>query len=150
MKTFCAADDNIVWSLCISPDGMMVASGSDRGIVRVWDMESGACVTLNMSWPHPSGVRSLCYTPDGEHLISADTKLLVVWKTQSNEVLFFEDRNKWNNNDFIFVHALPDSKSFFTVNCESGCSIWDMRSGQHKQSFILKKEIPRGSLCNVP
>ena len=55
-------------SVCFSLDGRRLASGSDDSTVRLWDVETGACVrTLE---GHGSPVLSVCFSPDGRMVAS--------------------------------------------------------------------------------
>ena len=57
-----------VYSVCFSPDGKQLVSGSLDETVRLWDVETGACVrTLE---GHRYTVRSVSFSPDGRLLAS--------------------------------------------------------------------------------
>ena len=67
-----------VYSVCFSPDGRRLASGSWDNTMRLWDVETGACVkTLE---GHGQFVLSVCFSPDGKQLASgSDDKTVRLW-----------------------------------------------------------------------
>ncbi|MGP1521589.1 MAG: caspase family protein, partial [Treponema sp.] len=57
-----------VSSICYSPDGKYVASGSWNYTVKLWEVKTGECIrTLS---GHTSLVSSICYSPDGKYVAS--------------------------------------------------------------------------------
>ena len=64
---------DMVTSVCFSPDGWRLASGSADETVRLWGAEMGACVkTLE---GHGGPVTSLCFSPDGRTVASGSQDL---------------------------------------------------------------------------
>ena len=52
-----------------SPDGRLVASGAVDGIINLFDVESGTL--LHTLEGHAMPVRSLCFSPDSQLLVTA-------------------------------------------------------------------------------
>ena len=73
--------DNVdagVTSVCISPDGRLVAAGSLDTIVRIWDVATGNLVERLKG--HRDSVYSVAFTPDGKGLVSGSLdKTLKYW-----------------------------------------------------------------------
>ena len=67
-----------VESVCVSPDGLRLFSGSRDKTIMVWDVATGACVqTLE---GHTNSVTSVCLSGDGAWLFSgSDDKTIKVW-----------------------------------------------------------------------
>lgn len=67
-----------VTSVCISPDGRLVAAGSLDTIVRIWDVATGQLVERLKG--HRDSVYSVAFTPDGRGLVSGSLdKTLKYW-----------------------------------------------------------------------
>ena len=63
--------DNVdagVTSVCISPDGSLVAAGSLDTVVRIWDVQTGKLVERLRG--HRDSVYSVAFTPEGRGLVS--------------------------------------------------------------------------------
>ena len=73
--------DNIdagVTSVCISPDGTLVAAGSLDTVVRIWDVATGKLIERLRG--HRDSVYSVAFTPDGRGLVSGSLdKTLKYW-----------------------------------------------------------------------
>jgi len=65
-------------SVCFSPDGKRIVSGSNDHAVKVWDAATGKeLLTLGH---HSDGVESASFSPDGERVVSGGVdNVLKVW-----------------------------------------------------------------------
>ena len=67
-----------VTSVCISPNGRLVAASSLDTIVRIWDVQTGQLVERLKG--HRDSVYSVVFTPDGSGLVSGSLdKTLKYW-----------------------------------------------------------------------
>jgi tetratricopeptide (TPR) repeat protein len=69
---------NKVFSVCFSPDGKRIASGSWDETVKVWEAQTGQEGALLKE--HRNKVFSVCFSPDGKRLISSDAnQKQIIW-----------------------------------------------------------------------
>jgi WD40 repeat protein len=69
-----------------SPDGKMLASGSDDQSIRLWDTSSGFC--LGILRDHSNRVRSVGFCSDGYTLTSSsDDGTIKLWNIQTGDCI---------------------------------------------------------------
>jgi len=112
-----------ITAVAFSGTGHRVATASEAGAVRVWDVNSGAQVAI---LEHPAAVRDLEWSGDGAALFSdCDDRLLRRWEVTSGRVdaVLHEDELK------RFV-ASPDGERLASVDQKSTVRVWDVAQGK--------------------
>src|SRR5260370_12065072 len=73
-----------IYSVCFSPDGKRLASGSEDKTVKVWDADTGKEVLTLKG--HTNRVFSVCFSPHGKPLASASQDTTVkVWDSPTRQ-----------------------------------------------------------------
>ena len=80
-----AHSDTVDRTLTFSPDERLLATGSWDGMIKLWDVQSGAL--LWTGW-HTNLVEGLAFAPDGRRLASCgDDAVIRVWDTHTGAAL---------------------------------------------------------------
>ena len=127
---FVLKHDNQVRSIAFSPDGQMLATGSDEGTVEdyhhgkvwVWSTATGEKL-LNHSLEHNGWVRSIAFSPDGRTLATGcEDGNATIWDISSGK----EQRILPQDGSVKSVAFSPDGKWLATGGEYNAIHVWNL------------------------
>ena len=149
--------DNYIRSACFSPDGRLIATGSEDRIIRIWDI---AAKRIRQTFSgHKSEIYSLAFAPDGRYLISGSgDKSARVWDMETGGeryTLAIEDAALSDSGPVdagvTSVAISPDGKLLAAGSLDTVVRVWDAATGAmldklkgHKDSVYSVAFAPDG------
>lgn len=77
-----------VASLCYSPDGTMLASGSYDKTIKIWSFKTGIGIPIKKLEGHTSQVNSVCISPDNNRIVSGSfDRRIIIWDLNTSNRL---------------------------------------------------------------
>ena len=120
-----------VFTICVTPNGARVISGSRDGRMMVWDTATGLQVRTTIEG-HESTVTDVAVTPDGQRFVSVSEDWTVrVWDLETHEQLaVLEGRY----DPVTCVEISLDGKTAITGSYDGTVVMWDLDDcdGSHK------------------
>jgi WD40 repeat protein/DNA-binding SARP family transcriptional activator len=118
--------DGQVWGIAYSRDGERLATGSDDGVVRVWDARTGQeLLTLT---GHTEPLNGVAFSPDGTRLASASLDGTArVWDTATGQELL---TLIGHTDGLLDVAFSPDGRHLATAGKDQTARVWDAVVGE--------------------
>ena len=119
-----------VSALAFSPDGALIASGSEDHMVRVWHLATRRLIRRLDG--HGSAVTAVTFSPDGSLIASASNDRTVrLWDAHAGRLV----RTLQGHVYHVYAVAFdPQGRLLATASWDRTIAIWDVRSG-----VLLKK-----------
>jgi WD40 repeat protein/serine/threonine protein kinase len=129
-----------VSALAFSPDGSMLASGSEDQNARLWTVSTGSLVrTLE---GHGDEVNLVAFSPDGERLVTGSVGELRIWEVATGALVEHQIDHRGYMVDAQFS---PDGELLATAGDDGAVRVW--RTGLEARSA---SELQRWIDCHVP
>jgi WD40 repeat protein len=134
------------WAINFSPDGQILASGSQNGNLNLWNVNTGELIrTLKHSEP----VIDVAFSPDGQILASGldQGANIRLWNWRTGKIIRIPDdsngsRRGFDNFKSVPIVFSPDGQALFARNGSGSTSqLWNISTGKFLRSFDAKSLI---------
>jgi WD40 repeat protein len=123
-----------IWSTAYSPDGAIVATGSDDQTIKLWDALTGR--ELRTLSGHRGSVEDVAFSPDGSRLASVSMDGTArLWNPVSGEP---EAVLEPQTGALFIVAFSPDGRQLATGSEDGRVKVWDVQGGQPAGEALLE------------
>ena len=120
-----------VSSIVFSPDGRMLASGSEDKTIRLWDVVTGKHKKTLIG--HKGIVDSISFSPDGRTLASgSEDKTIRLWDVVTGQ---HKQTLKGPTKFIVSITFSPDGLTLASGSLDGTVHLWNAQTGQHKQTL---------------
>jgi WD40 repeat protein len=120
-----------VRGLAISPDGKIIASGSQKNTIRLWDAETGR--ELKLLTGHTSAIIGLAFSPDGKTLASSGwDRSIRLWDVAGGTLVRQINGHRAGVNSVAFS---PDGRTLLSASGDGTARLWDVATGNALREF---------------
>ncbi|MFP4411907.1 WD40 domain-containing protein, partial [Coleofasciculus sp.] len=121
-----------ILNISFSPDGKFIAAAHQDGTVQLWNLSKLQVTILknNQNYErhvvlricHQNSVRSICFSPDGQHLATVSGGIARVWNLSGQLLAQFNE----NGGTVLGLSFSPDSQGLATTTVYGELRLWDI------------------------
>ncbi len=127
--------EGFVWAVAFSPDGRLLATGSNDHTAGIWDVTSGQRLAVLR---HEDSVEAVAFSPDGRLLATrTNDHTAGIWDVTSGQRLAVL-RHEYGVEAVAFS---PDGRLLATGSRDSTARLWDVASGQRLAVLPHKGDV---------
>jgi RNA polymerase sigma factor (sigma-70 family) len=111
---------NVVQSLAFSPDGQVLATGNQSGVVQLWETTTGK--EVRQLTGHAGYLQGLAFSPDGKQLAVGGWRGVHLWEMATGQ-----QRAKWTGpqGDAVALAFAPDGATLAAGGSDTTILVWD-------------------------
>ena len=122
--------------LAFSPNGDLLASGSDDATIRLWDTTT---YQLVRTFKTNGLIGAITFSPNGKTLANGYGDNIQLWNLQTGQPVFNIYENTSTVSDLAFSH---NGKLLASTSIDDNIQLYDAKTGQRK--FTFDEETRRG------
>ena len=142
-EDFYIANQSIISAIAISPNGKIIVSGSENGIIRILDIENNREIKImnqhKIDIMRDNGIRTIIISPSGRFFISFsyDNFFIKIWDMKSGEEIKRLDGQKLYEHylSTSIIAISPNDKNIVFGSGDGTIKIWDIKSGKEVNSL---------------
>ncbi|XBW35372.1 hypothetical protein QEN19_000937 [Hanseniaspora menglaensis] len=148
-----SSGDLYIRAVCFSPDGTLLANGTEDKIIRIWNLKEQKIVKMLKG--HDQDIYSLEFTPDGKKLVSGSgDKTVRVWDLEaglaSSDVETSGEEQSFKLDDGVTTVAVsPDSQFIAAGSLDRTIRIWKLATGELVDRLDSEIELGTGHKDSV-
>jgi WD40 repeat protein len=126
-----------VVSVCFSPDGKRIVTGSMDATVKVWDAETGK--SRGTLKGHSGPVLSVTFTPDGKWIVSGSAdKTARVWNADTGETVA---TLRGHSGAVVSVSVSPNGRYIISGSADKTVGLWEVLNS-HARDYLGQLVVP--------